>query len=464
MRAPAMRLAAVILVLGILLGGAFGQIALATGSRDPSGPPARTTEELLAAAQAALAQGNPEAALPLAQQAVAQAPADPETHYHLGLAYQAVARESEAEQAFGKAARLKPSVSRYHYALGLAYRQTGKENLALAAFLQVLRLEPAHPAAHYQIGDLLADQGSGESALKHWEAAVEASPAFTPALKALGQYYYGQSQLDRAVSYWERAAESDAYDADVWWRLATALAERKQGDDLVDAVWAFHQFRVLAPPSTEVSLLERADRALASNADKAARRYVARGIEALDDSPARAAVYFRRALDLRPGFAEGYYNLGLALQRLGKDDEAVAAYLQAAAFAPDQAPIHENLGLAYLSLKRPFQAEKELRKALSLAPGDRSIRLNLAVAVWQQGSAAEGRAALQALINEDPAFASAHYNLACLEAAAGRRTESLAALKRAIALDARYRETARKDADFAGLAQDPEFAALVGGP
>lgn len=406
---------------------------------------------------------DPEAALPLAQKAVTLAPNDPEAHYRLGLVYQALARENEAEQAFAKAVRLSPSSLPYHYALGLAYRRTGKENLAIAEFQQVLRFEPAHPAAHGQLGDLLFDQGSVEAAVRHWEAAVAAAPDFSPALKALGQYHYGQDRLDEAISYWERAAQHDAFDADLWWRLANALSERRKGDDLVDAVWAFRRFRNLASPATDPNQLDRANQVLSDNADKAARRYIARGIEAQAD-PERAAEFFRRALDLRPDYAEAHYNLGLSLQRLGRPAEAVSAYLQAAALAPDRPAVHANLGTAYLALKRPFQAEKELRRALELAPEDRTIRLNLAIALWQQGSVAEGRGALLKLTEEDPGFASAFYNLACLEAGAGRKAEALAALRRAVALSDHYRAAARQDPDLAALAEDPDFRALVGEP
>lgn len=416
---------------------------------------AGTTEvaDLLAEAVKATAQGNPEAALPLAQKAVTLAPGAPEPYYQLGLVYRALARDNEAEQAFSRAARLGPSEPRYHYALGLAYRQTGKENLALAEFLQVLRLKPEDPAAHYQAGELLADQGDPEEAARHWEAALQSSPDFTPALKALGQYHYGQDRVDEALALWEKAAAQDAYDADLWWLLANGLAERNRGDDWADAVWAFQRFRNVASPSTDPARLQQADRVLAGNADRAARRFVARGIQAEQD-PKQAAIYFNRALDLRPDFAEAYYNLGLSLQRSGRYAEAAAAYEQAATLAPGQAAVHANLGTAYLAMKRPFQAEKELRRALELAPHDKAIRLNLAIALWQEGSVADGRAGLETLIAEDPVYAPAYYNLACLEASVGRKAEALAALRRAVELEERYRETARQDPDLASLAGD----------
>ena len=54
----------------------------------------------------------------------------------------------------------------------------------------------------------------------------------------------------------------------------------------------------------------------------------------------------RRALELKPDFAEAHSNLGNALQDQGKLDEAVACYRRALELKPDFAEAHSNLLLA----------------------------------------------------------------------------------------------------------------------
>jgi uncharacterized Ntn-hydrolase superfamily protein len=54
------------------------------------------------------------------------------------------------------------------------------------------------------------------------------------------------------------------------------------------------------------------------------------------------------------------------------------------------------------------------------------------------------------------------YNLACYESLDGRHDAALAHLEAALAADPAVREMARADADFATLAGEPEFRALVG--
>ena len=54
------------------------------------------------------------------------------------------------------------------------------------------------------------------------------------------------------------------------------------------------------------------------------------------------------------------------------------------------------------------------------------------------------------------------YDLACFEALAGRSTDAVAHLRRSLELEPSYREMAAGDADFAALADDPDFRAAVG--
>ena len=54
-----------------------------------------------------------------------------------------------------------------------------------------------------------------------------------------------------------------------------------------------------------------------------------------------------------------------------------------------------------------------------------------------------------------------HYNLACFQSLDGRQEASLAHLGQALAADPTMREMALADSDFAALAAEPEFRALV---
>ena len=62
----------------------------------------------------------------------------------------------------------------------------------------------------------------------------------------------------------------------------------------------------------------------------------------LDD----AVVSYRRALSLKPDYADAHYNLAGLLRRQGRLDEAAAHYAHTVRLRPDHAAAHNDLGTA----------------------------------------------------------------------------------------------------------------------
>jgi quercetin dioxygenase-like cupin family protein len=60
---------------------------------------------------------------------------------------------------------------------------------------------------------------------------------------------------------------------------------------------------------------------------------------------------------------------------------------------------------------------------------------------------------------EQPEHPALLYNLACMESRAGRHVDALLHLKRAVELEPRWADHARKDSDFAAIRSEPGFPA-----
>ena len=84
--------------------------------------------------------------------------------------------------------------------------------------------------------------------------------------------------------------------------------------------------------------------------------------------PGQAVEAFRRALALRPDFAEAYTNLGNVLQGKEAFEEALEAYRQAISLRPDLAEAHANMGAALESLGRLKVAIDSYSVAVKLNP------------------------------------------------------------------------------------------------
>jgi uncharacterized Ntn-hydrolase superfamily protein len=103
---------------------------------------------------------------------------------------------------------------------------------------------------------------------------------------------------------------------------------------------------------------------------------------------------------------------------------------------------------------------RELRRLLGL-----HARMRLALAttgLYERREWAAAIAATEAALAQFPEEPILLYNLACYESLDGRREAAVAHLGAALAADATMRETARADSDFAALADDSSFRALVG--
>jgi Flp pilus assembly protein TadD len=64
---------------------------------------------------------------------------------------------------------------------------------------------------------------------------------------------------------------------------------------------------------------------------------------ALERKPEDALKAFWESVRIKPS-AEGYHNIGAALQNQGKPNEAVEAYRKALELQPDRAEVYVNLG------------------------------------------------------------------------------------------------------------------------
>ena len=96
-----------------------------------------------------------------------------------------------------------------------------------------------------------------------------------------------------------------------------------------------------------------------------------------------AVVHLRKSIDSYPKFVSAHNALGTAFLKLGRNEDAKAEFLAAAALDGHLPNSFLNLGCAELALKQYPQAEESLRTAASLAPLDIQLQLALAYAEYK---------------------------------------------------------------------------------
>ena len=77
---------------------------------------------------------------------------------------------------------------------------------------------------------------------------------------------------------------------------------------------------------------------------------------------------YKKAISIKPDYAEAYYNMGNAFQEQGNLEEALEAYKEAVLIKPDYAEAYNNMGVTLKDQGNLEEALKSCNKAHELNP------------------------------------------------------------------------------------------------
>ena len=136
----------------------------------------------------------------------------------------------------------------------------------------------------------------------------------------------------------------------------------------------------------------------------------------------------RRSIEAEPRFATAHYNLGCALQALGRPEEAEVAYGRALAVDGRHAASLANRSGVRLQLGRPLEAFEDARRAAELVPSAASF-CNAGLALKASGNAARAETMFHKALGLEPDHAESLHNLGnLLRVQRGRDEEARAIL------------------------------------
>ena len=139
----------------------------------------------------------------------------------------------------------------------------------------------------------------------------------------------------------------------------------------------------------------------------------------------QAIDHYRRAVALRPDYAEAHYNLGRLLVEHGQLADAIAHYERAAAINPADAEARNNLGVTLFGMGRADEAIAHYQKALEIWPDYAEASCNLANALIAKGDFDGAIARYTACLAAIPDQEEARYNLASALLRRGRTDEAI---------------------------------------
>jgi tetratricopeptide (TPR) repeat protein len=235
-------------------------------------------------------QGRPERGLTLLRKAVERHPSAADAHNNTGMILHAMNRDVEAVAHYERALAINPRYAVAYNNMGIALAGLGQHDEAISSYRHALRLQPCYAEASNNLGSSLwAMQRSAEAA-ELFKAALAARPGFHEARMNLG----------------------------------LALAALDRPDEAIAELRAV----LRAQPNHAVAHRNLADLLIRLNRH------------------ADAVAHLAKACDLQPGNAANHARKGVALQEMGRIDEARQCYERAIAIEPRCVRHYANLANA----------------------------------------------------------------------------------------------------------------------
>jgi tetratricopeptide (TPR) repeat protein len=331
-------------------------------------------------------------------------------------------RVDDARRAAQRAVDHSPRSGAAWGALARAREADGDLPGAREAWGRAADLDPDDPVPPNAIGSAWQGEGDWARAAEWYERALEADPTYAPAYNNLALQYQRLGRFDEALAVYQRGRE----------RLPGSSV-------LLNNLATWHHQAALA--ASQAVAVARA----AGDADAAreqARRQAAAALE--------AERLYAEARAANPLDASPVNNLGALMGLLGREEEQLRLYREAARMQPDYLDALHNIGDWHLRRGDWAAAHESFGEVLKRSPDYReSLRLD-ALALIKLDRGDEAVAGLEAALGRRPDDAGLLLALGAVHDELGQAAEACR----------RYREADRLSPGLPGLAE--RLGALCG--
>ena len=299
---------------------------------------------------------------------------------------------------------------------GIEAHKAGEVQEADRLYTAILKAQPKHPDANHNMGVLGVGVGKVQDALPFFKTAMEANPDITQfwlsyidALIKLGRLADATAVLDEAK---ENGSKEGVFDKLVEQLKGIEPTETKVSqnqdpphDQFQKVVNLYKQGQLQQTLHKISELLQQFPHsAILYNISGAANK----GLGQLE----AALGGFRKALSIKPNYAEACYNIGIILKEQGNLEEAIQAYKKTIVIKPDYADAYNNMGVALKEQGKLEEAIKAYTQALSIKP-------NYVDALWNMSGSSktlnEAKYWVEQCLKTDPNYLSANLTLSALQ-------------------------------------------------
>jgi Flp pilus assembly protein TadD len=160
-----------------------------------------------------------------------------------------------------------------------------------------------------------------------------------------------------------------------------------------------------------------------------------------------AASHYREAIRINPNFSSSHYNLANYYAARGDKEEAYRHYQEAIRIRPDYASAYNNLGVLLASQRRFEEAASQYDKALRIEPANAGFHYNCGIALANLGRLLEAAAQFRDALALRPNYAEAHNDLGKVLLMEGKPEEAASHFRVAVWVKPNFTE-ARRNLDM----------------
>jgi len=234
---------------------------------------------------------------------------------------------ADAEKVFLKALSLDPNNAEVLCNLGVAQDAQHKYEEALARYRTAITLRPDYMQAFFNMGNSCRSFGNPAAAISCYEQTLALAPDFVPALLCLGELCKEQGYYIRAEECFAAAIALDQHNVYAW----QGLGDSQHGqENFAGAIHSYHKALALEPRR-------------ASTFNRMGLSYHLAG------QFNNAEDCFREALLLAPEDPALLNNIGILFHSQDRIDEEIRVYHRLLTHDPTFAEGHWNLSLALLT-------------------------------------------------------------------------------------------------------------------
>ena len=365
----------------------FGQKREESVKEDIAGTKANQANEYLQS-------GDPQRAVTVYREAIAQDPKNARTYYDLALALDRLHEFDHEREALEKCKSLDPAFAPAKNQLGFLNLRAGRTAEAEAEFKAAISINPQYAEAQNNLGVLYGQQGRAKEAEALFRLATENDPQYAQAFANLGLILAGESRLTEAEPALASALRLEPNNTKALTGRAMVLTRLHR---LPEAIESFRKVVELDPKATGAHL--NLGIALADQLDLAG-----------------ALAEFSEAVRLDPDSAPAHYNKGRVLLDLQRNAESQPELEAAVRLDPQSADSWYLLGLIQKQIGNNDESIQLFEKAAKLDPGNPDALYMLGQGLLHKGDQAGAIAQWRRVITINPDHGEALYNLSRLVA------------------------------------------------